>query len=771
MSFGLKAQNLTVSGYVVDRENRETIIGATVSVKETAKGVATDVNGYFQITGLSNGNLTLVFNHVSYEPSEKKIVLNNKGLVLEETELEPKVNMLNEISVIQVRPDEVGDKEIETGQVELTPKAIQSIPSARNDVFRAVKYLPGIESAGPFSPLYSVRGGDPGENKVILDGITIYNPYHFNTASGIFNVQTIKNVDMLIGGYGAEFGGSNSSIMYITTKEGNKNELHGELYPSLMQTKLILEFPAGKDASMMIGGRYFYDFQSAFVLYNNSYFYDFNISYSNRLNNKNWLGVKLFYSKDKTTYEFGKFMGYLYKTFDLEVYKNIDMGLDNRWDNLAATVYYKKILTPSVHFNTQIYYSRHSSSNYSYLNMLFELDSSDVNVRLKYNTLFKSRIHDLCGKTVFNIKAGMHNNIQTGFEYNTYLFENAAELNDIDKGSEKRVPDQMNAFIEDKIKLGPVIFRPGIRITKYSLYENIYPEPRINAVIKLSPGFSLKGAYGVYHQYIINMNTQEYEVNQFLDYYYPLKNIKPSKSIHYITGFEQKVSKNLNLNFDLYYKDIVRTYTFDLNQSESETYTFSDRVQEGNGKAYGMEIMLKGNIDRFSGWIGYTLSRSERSFPHIMDGKTFLFDYDRTHSVNLLLNYQVNEKLSYSTTFLLMSGNPRTIETIFQDYFYYDPLTGSLEFYPLSESSYKNNARLPMVMEWDIGLQKRLRTGFGAELQEFLKADESYINFTLGNLMFWRRNVIWYFPTAENKYIPIGTNYIPYVNVGYMLKF
>jgi hypothetical protein len=768
------SQNQTISGYVVDKGNRETIIGATVAVKGTMKGASTDINGYFQITGLSEGRVVLVVSHVSYQSVEKIVELGGKSIYLGELSMEPGLTSIDEISVVGIRPDLVGDKEIETSQMQLTPKAIESIPTARNDVFRAIKYLPGIEGTEAFSPLYSVRGGDPGENKVVLDGVTIYNPYHFTTASGIFNVQTIKNIDIFVGGYGAEFGGSNSSILHITTKEGDKNELHGEFFPSLMQSKLLLEFPAGKDASIMLGGRYFYDIQSAFIFYNNSYFYDFNFSYSNRINNKNWLGVKVFASKDKTTYDFGRFYGLMGNSFDMDIYEHIDMGLDNHWNNLAATVYLKKILTPSIYMNTQLYYSSHRSSNYSFMDMVVEIEEEEgpYDVKLYYNTRFRSQIHDYSAKSDINIKLGMHHTLQAGIEHNWYEFENSAAINDIDKGTERREPLSLAAFFEDKIKYGPLIVRPGIRYTQYSFNDGVYWEPRANLSLNLSKKTRVLMAYGTYYQYIISMNTMEYEVNQFLDYYYPLGNIDPSKSIHYIAGFEHEVLKNqLTLKTDLYFKDIQRTYTFDLTQSEAETFTFSDKLQMGTGRAYGVETMLKGTVDKFSGWVSYGLSFADRSFPHIMDGKAYPFEYNRTHSFNLLLNYQVNPKLAYSTAALVMSGQPRTIETFFQNHYYYDPQSGNLSFFPIYAASAKNNARLPMVMEWDIGVKKRLRTGFGAELEEFFKADESYVNITIGNILFFRRNVSWYFPTGGGKYLPIGFNYIPYVNAGYILKF
>ena len=769
------SQNYTVSGYIVDEESRETIIGATVLIKGSTIGCSTDRNGYFQLSVNKTDKLILQFSHVSYKTIEKIISIDNKSMLLGEIALQPVVNSLDEISVIGIKPDEIGDKEIETSQIQLTPKAIESIPTARNDVFKAIRFLPGIEGTEAFSPLYSVRGGDPGENKVLLDGVTIYNPYHFSTSSGIFNVQTIKNIDVFIGGYGAEFGGSNSSILHITTKEGNKNELHGEFFPSLMQSKLLLEFPAGNNASVMIGGRYFYDIQSAFMLYNNSYFYDFNFSYSNRINNKNWLSIKLFSSKDNTLYEFGKFFGYMSKSFDLEELKDLDMGINNKWKNFAAIIALKKILTPGIYFNTQVYYSTHYSSNYSYFDFLFntETDEEPLDVKLYYNTMFKSLIRDYTIKSNFNIKAGRFNTFKTGIEKKWYIFENLAILNKIEDNVNRRIPEELSAFIEDKIKIGPVIMRPGVRFSNNDYIDKYYFEPRFNMNIHLTANTMVKAAYGIYYQYIVSMNTMEYEINQLLDYYYPLKNVLPSKSIHYIAGFEQSIySNNLTLTGDLYYKDISRIYTFDLLQSQSETFGFSDKIQAGTGKAYGFEIMIKGTLNKFSGWIGYSYSKSFRSFPYIMNGEEYPYEYNRTNAFKTLINYQVNPRLSYSTTFLFMSGPARTLESALQNYHYYNPVNGDVSFYPIYTSGVKNNAHLPSYIEWDIGLKKRLRSGFGAELQDFLHADESYLNFTLGNLLFLKRNVIWYLPLIdENKYLPLGVNYLPYINFGYILKF
>ncbi|HJX71938.1 MAG TPA: TonB-dependent receptor, partial [Bacteroidales bacterium] len=279
----LKGQLLTVSGYVSDGKTRETLIGATIQVKDDNKAAITDGNGFFSIAGIRRGKHTLVISHLGYRAEEISLIMENKGIVMTDIHLTPVPLTLEEVSIIAPGSNEIVDQTVEASHILLSPKMIQSIPAAGKDVFAAVKYLPGIDRTETFSPLYTVRGGDPGENAVMLDGVMIYNPYHSSITSGIFNTMTIKNVDLLLGGFGAEYGGRNSSVMYITTIDGNPNELHGEIEPSTFYSRLFLEFPAGKNASMMIAGRYLYDIATNFIFKSQNYFYDYNLSYTNRI--------------------------------------------------------------------------------------------------------------------------------------------------------------------------------------------------------------------------------------------------------------------------------------------------------------------------------------------------------------------------------------------------------------------------------------------------------------------------------------------------------
>lgn len=767
-------QRFTISGYVSDAGNGETLIGATAKVKGTAQGTVTDLNGFYQLSGLETGKYVLEYSYLGYEKMIREITIEDKSLILSEVRLRPSPIDLDEVSVFEVKGEQVGDRSIETSQLQLSSKVIQSIPTAGNDVFKAIKYLPGIEGTEPFSPLYSARGGDPGENRVMLDGITIYNPYHYSTSAGIFNVQTLKSVDLFTGGYGAEFGGSNSSIMYLITKDGNNSELTGEVEPTLMHTKAVFEFPVGEKSTMMMAGRYFYDLPSYFLLYTKSYFYDLNLSWSMKINNRNRINVKVFQSKDHDNFEFNQFLGYLSSSFGLDIYDDFNMSLNNNWNNFAGTFIYKSIFSPRLFFRSQVYYSGHSSDNFSGLDFTYEVEEDfgqTSNVKLFYNTQFKAAIRDLGMKNAFTYKWHAFNETRIGLDYNLYEFTNSASINNFDKGEELRAPGLMAAYVENKSTFGPVILRPGLRISKYGYDPDVYLEPRVNFMVHINNGLRLKGAFGQYYQYIISMNTQEYELSQFLDYYYPLRNFSPSKSVHYILGLEKDLFNTTSLAVDLYYKDIRQTYMFDLNQSEFEAYTFSDKIQSGTGEAYGMELFWKGNWNRFSGWISYTLSRSTRSYPNIMNSNSFLFDYDRTHSLNMLVNFEPTSRINYSTSLVLLTGNPRSIESTLQEYFYYDALNDQVASYPMFIVDRKNNARLPAVIEWDVGLKKKIRKGFGKDLADFINADESYLTVTIGNLLFLRRNVLWYFPLGFDDYLPIGANYFPYVNTGFSIKF
>ncbi len=777
------AQHYAVSGYIVDADTKETLIGASIYESVTGKGVVSDRYGFFQFAGLPSGKHIFIVSFIGYEALELEIQLANKSVTLSDIKLKPRPLKVDEVSIIGASPDRAADRQVETSMIELSPKTIQSIPAAGNDVFSAIKFLPGVDRTEPFSPLFTVRGGEPGENAVMLDGVMIYNPYHSSISSGIFNTQTIKSVDMLVGGFGAEYGGRNSSVMYISTKDGNSSELHGEIEPSTFHSKAFLEFPVGEKGSAVVAGRYFFDVFSYFIFQSNSYFYDFNLSYTYRLNAKNRLTFKYFQSHDRGNIDMNTFYKYLDNTIGWDIYENFRFNLINQWTNRAATLIHKWVVNPRIYIRSQAYYSSHSSDNFSGMDLQFpiviEYDSDEshndtLDFLLKSSSNFNNQIRDISAKSQINYKLSRFSTFTAGVEFNQYHFINTAEINSIDQGELKKEPNQWSAFAEDKFEAGLIILRPGVRCTKYG-NKLWYYEPRINLVVALPAALKLRAAWGTYYQYVISMNTNEVEMNQAVDYYFPLSSYQPSKSIHYIAGIDKQLNPQTVLSLDVYYKNIPRVYTFDISQTDVEVITLSDKLQQGSGEAYGTELMLRGAIKNLSGWCSYGLAWANREYPFLNNGEKYPYDYNRRHTLKIVANYAITNTLEYNASFTFLSGTYRSIEQVRQDYYYYDPQTEQLSMFPIWISNEKNNAKMPPLINLDMSIRKRLRFGFGKQLSDVFNATESYLIVTIRNLTFFRRNVDYYFPMSlprwEDKYLPIGMNYYPTVGLSYTIKF
>lgn len=768
------AQKATLSGVVTDAETGETLVSANIILKtDNFKGTVSDVNGFFSLPGIDNQTFNVEFSFVGYKSIVKTIDFSSQKNQFIEVALSPSDIELGQINVIETGTDRLGDRDIEISQHTLTTKAIRSIPTARNDVFKAIKYLPGIEATEPFSPLVSVRGSDPGENLIMLDGVTIYNPYHSLSSASIFNMQTVKHVDLLVGGFGAEYGGRNASVINIATKDGNNSGIHGEVNPSTAESKVFLEFPVGEKSTMMVAGRFNYDIAGNFLLYSNNYFSDLNLSFTHRFDAKNSLTLKFFASRDNTDMDFNSFYKYFGNSFDMpmedgismkDIFNDMSIKYINKWKNTIGTAIWKSVLGPRLYLRAQVYASMHGAENFSELSMQVEDLIFDTSSR------FKSKVHDYSGKFSLNYKPLMWNEIKVGAEYNNYFFYNASEVNRFDIGAAQKTPHLISYFVEDKLSIGKLSIRPGLRITQFNGGKIMY-EPRFNAVCNFDGALKLEAAWGRYNQHIISMNTQEIELNQFLDYYYPLDNGLPSKSEHFIVGIEKVINKNNTLLLDLYYKDISRTYTFDLLLDRYEAFALSDKIIAGSGKSYGLELMWKGNFGKLSGWGSYSLSKSTRSFPNIMDGEEFDYDYDRRHSIKAVMNYQATKRISYSGSFIAQSGVPKSIENTMQMYYIYEPLTGSMVYSPQYVVNKKNASRLPWLIYLDLGLQKKVVSGFGKNISDFFGADESFLVVNVSNVLFFRRNVLYYIPFTDGIRIPMGDNYLPTVSAGYTIKF
>ena len=268
---------------------------------------------------------------------------------------------------------------------------------------------------------------------------------------------------------------------------------------------MVLDFPIGKNATMMISGRAYYDFVTQFLFYSPNYFYDMNISLNWKINHKNRLSLRYFFSRDDMLLDFDKFYAYFTTSMDTDVFEDYDLLYKNKWNNQVFTAILKTIISPSIYLKTQLSGSFFSAHNQSNLDFEYTDEETNDTYKLFYRTDIKNKIQDLSGKLTLNAKLGASNTLTLGAEYNRYEFTNDILINYFSEGEVTRKPVLFAGFIEEKLQAKWFILRGGMRLSKYSDMGKWYQEPRLSLVIPLFWDMKLRGAWGHYYQYIISI--------------------------------------------------------------------------------------------------------------------------------------------------------------------------------------------------------------------------------------------------------------------------
>ncbi|MFB0517131.1 MAG: carboxypeptidase-like regulatory domain-containing protein [Candidatus Neomarinimicrobiota bacterium] len=755
-----------VSGYVADAQTGETIIGVNIIVEGTTLGATTDINGFFVIQRLPPGETTLRFTHIAYEHYRRTIRVGASDLFLGTINLAPTVLQAQAVTVTAHR-GAIIQKDMDIASFEVSPQVLKEVPQFNKDVFQLIKYSPSVTIGDRISPIYYVRGGDPGENLVQLDGMTIYNPQHILSMQAIFNPYAIKNIEMLVGGFDAQYGGRNSSILYITSREGHKEEVQGEFRPSTSGIVGAVEFPVRDLGTAMLSGRVLTDLFSRIMMGMPNLMADFNGALQANIR-RTRLRLSAFYARDFIDYDFIR-LGIYFKEPYL---RNYSTGFLTNTNNTAMGLQTRSVLTPNLVLESHLYYSGFNVNNKNFLKFRVQDTTyeGNVDVVLNYETRVINEVSDLTTKATLSYFTLLNQTLQLGFEQNALTFYNDAGLFSLPSFSAEVTSTLQAYFLQDKIEFGPLLLKLGLRNTRLSPESEWRPEPRASLALELR-GITLKAAWGRYHQYVTAMNTQDAELSQYMDYYYPLRKMEPLTSIHHILGIEGKISDRLDYSVTAYYKDLTNLYRFDYFNTIAAIYSYEAALEQGHGEAYGLEFLLRGELGRLSGWVGYSLSRSLRSYPSIQKGKTFLYDGDQTHNLKAVLLYNLTRDITASTTFQFTSGFPKTWETGIVNHYDYNPVENTYGYFPEYLTPVKNNVRFPPLLNWEIGWKKKLRGGFGYRLAEYLGTDEAYLTTTIQNLLFLRRNPYLYFYIPGYGYYGFDISYFPSVRVGYSIKF
>ncbi len=752
-----------VSGFVHDAQTGETIIGANVFIKATGQGAATDVEGFYILRSGAEGNVDLTFSHIAYQDTTISIILGRQNHFISSVILRPHAIDTKAVEVVGKRSTIIKDMDISSLQVD--PVVLTEIPQLNKDVFKLIQFSPSVTTSDPMSPQYYVRGSDPGENLVQMDGMTIYNPQHFMGSSAIFNPYAIKNVEMLVGGFDAEYGGRNASIMNISTREGHKSEVHGEFRPSISGISGAIEFPAGKHGTAMLSGRTYTDFMLRVMMGSPNLVMDYNAAYQVLLG-KTRLRFSGFFARDYMDYSVDNLMLF----FPEGLFDEFGEGFITNTTNRALGVKFNSVLLPTLKLEGQVYHSASTVDNLTYFNYSIKDTVEDFTAALDYKTHIENSISENTAKANLAWYAFGNQTVKLGFEVNALQFANEVGRFDAEPNPNESGVQFQAVFLQDKIEIGPLQLKVGLRNSRSDVQGDWHMEPRASLGVKIPGGHQFKAAYGKYYQYLTTMDSKGDEFVQFLDYYQSLEERAPLNSIHHILGLSGPLFGDIQYEVSAYYKDLKQLYR----ATYSNTVVAGERsaiIEGGSGESYGFEVLLKGEIGRLSGWLGYNYSKGFRRYPSILDGQRSLFDADQPHNIKSILLFKLTPDIVASSTLQLTSGVPRTWETGMRMHATYDPLTNTIGSFATYITPERNNVRYPARFAWDIGWKKKLRSGFGYNLAEYLGGVDAYMTMTIRNLLFLHRNPVYYFYIPEYGYYGLDMEFVPSISFGYSLQF
>ena len=651
---------VVVSGSVKDKQTGESLIKAVVRIEELPNaGIISNEYGFYSLS-LPKGNYTVVVSQVGYETLIQKIKLDSSQTI--NFSLQTK-NVLKEVVVESSRKNDNLTK-AQMGTETINMAAISKVPVifGEKDLLKTIQLLPGVKSAGEGNSGFFVRGGGADQNLILLDEAPVYNATHLLGFFSTFNSDAIKDATIIKGNSPSQYGGRLSSVLDVKMKEGNNQDYTVNGGIGLISSKVSIEGPLQKNKSSFIlsGRRTYADvFLKATEKFKDNilYFYDLNAKANYQINAKNKIYVSGYFGRD-------------------ELGLGQDFGID--WGNKTGTIRWNKIISNKLFLNTSFIYSDY---NYNVklkngeTNFNINSEIKDVNLKQDYtlytntqNTLrfgFNTILHNIrpstFSGTVINSVAKTGRN---GLENAVYLTNNYKATNQltIDYGMRLSMYTLMggdmyniyqNGVVSSSIKLAPSSFG--------KTYANL--EPRITTNFRIDDEKSIKAGYArnVQHLHLLSNSVASSPSDQWIGNSY---NIKPEIADQISVGYVTKVFKsNFEFTTEAYYKHLQNQIDY---KDGAEINTVSDVesvLLYGIGRAYGLELLLKKKEGRLTGWIGYTLSKTERKIEGINGNNWYNARQDRTHDISVVGIYDVNDRWSISGVFVYNTGDAVTYPT------------------------------------------------------------------------------------------------------------
>ncbi len=691
----------TISGTVKDKKTGETLIGAVVRIAEqSAVGAVTNEYGFYSLTAPA-GDYTVKVNYIGYEEQSVKLKLE-KNELLDVSLATANTTNLKEVTVTSKAKDE-NVRSSQMGVEKLNIKEINELPVifGERDVLKVVQLLPGVKSAGDGQTGFYVRGGGADQNLILLDEAIVYNPSHLLGFFSTFNSDAIKNVTLYKGNEPAQYGGRLSSVMDVKMNDGNNQDYHVSGGIGLIASRLNVEGPIVKDkGSFLVSGRRTY--ADVFLGLSNNptarksrlYFYDLNAKLNYTLGKKDRLYLSGYFGRDVLGYS------------DL-------FGIN--WGNTTGTLRWNHIFNSRLFSNTSLIYSDYQytiSINSSGFNAEIISKIRDWNFKedLEYfvssnNTLkfgINSIYHTIVpgefkGTTSMRTQANTLSWENAGYITDNWRPNSKLELNfglrvsafSVMGGDNKFYKLDNNYNITDTVKVA----------SGQVLQTYVNPEPRVSASYVLTETSSFKAAYARNTQYLHLLSNST--TASPTDKYVATNNIiKPGIADQVSAGYFRNFNDNAyEASAEIYYKWMQNQVDYKDNANILSSDAIEPQLRLGQGRAYGVEFYVKKKTGKLTGWISYTLSRTERQINGINNGDWYAAKQDRTHDLAVVAIYKLSNRLTLSGEFVYYTGNAVTFPSGKYQ------VDNNIVFYYTERNGY----RMPSYHRMDIGATYKLK--------------------------------------------------------------
>ncbi|MDO5760342.1 MAG: TonB-dependent receptor [Bacteroidota bacterium] len=727
------AQKYTISGYVYDNKSKETLIGATIFDSENKTGCVTNAYGFYSFSTKAK---RIEVSFVGYEKQIIDFTLAKDTII--NIYLSP-ASMLQEVVVVDKQKERRFVNEAVVGKIEISPQVVSKMPTltGESDLLKAVQMLPGVKSGTEGTTGLYVRGGNSDQNLYLIDGIEVYNPNHLMGFISAFNTEAIKNIDFYKGGFPAQFGGRVSSVMDIRTKDGNNEKLKGDISVGLISAKLNIEGPIWKDKTtfnlsfrrtyldLLLRPLIWYATKNKEDNYSFAYhFYDLNAKIKHRFNSKNSLTLSFYKGED--AYNF------------TDEYKNeeyYNSKADISWGNTIGT------LDWAHQYNSKLF----GNLSFSFNKYLSKIDNSYdakeknnmTNETIVYHSAFEfnSGIEDYTLKKNFTYYLNNNNTLNFGANYifHHYTPEITRAIS-LENNQQTYLPYELknNKNANEFILYFENVFtwkekfsaQLGLHSDYYKVENTNYfsLQPRASLRYSILENFSLKLGYANMNQNIHLLSNGMFSLPT--DLWLPVtERIKPITSDIFSFGAFYQIKKGINIGLEFYYKYLDNVIDYkDGISSFSNSDNWEDKVAQGRGRAYGLEVNIQKNNGILTGWISYTLSWSKRQYPNgeINNGNWFYDRFDARHQLNFVASAELNNKWDITLAFVINSGQ-RTNVPIAQYYNLVGTIPEYMLYYPTLINVYgeRNNFKMPTYHRLDLGINYKKKTKKGEIIWSF----------------------------------------------------